>query len=236
MFTNGIITSRIAGNKKDLLIPKTAVLWTGKRAVVYVKVSGRNQPTFQYREITLGPVAGEFYIVAEGLEEGEEIAVNGVFKIDAAAQLAGKPSMMNPEGGKVATAHDHSKMEMGGESSDMNSQKASQTREMGADKTEKINVYGNCGMCKSRIEKAAKSVEGVSKATWDATENVLTVKYDETRTTVSKIEEAVAKVGHDTDNVKADDKTYNSLPGCCQYERHVSEKKMEMKGHEGHNH
>lgn len=95
MFANGVITSRIAGNQKDLVIPKTAVLWTGKRAVVYVKSPGRDQPTFQYREITLGPAAGDFYVVAEGLNEGEEIAVNGVFKIDAAAQLAGKSSMMN---------------------------------------------------------------------------------------------------------------------------------------------
>ena len=110
MFTNGVITSRIAGNKKDLLIPKTAVLWTGKRAVVYVKVPERDQPSFQYREITLGPAAGDFYIVSQGLHEGEEIAMNGVFKIDAAAQLAGKPSMMNPSGGKISTGHDHGNM------------------------------------------------------------------------------------------------------------------------------
>ena len=103
-------------------------------------------------------------------------------------------------------------------------------------KTEEIKVYGNCGMCKSRIEKAAKSVEGVTKATWDVTENVLTVTFDDTKATVLKIEEAVAKVGHDTDHVKADDKTYHSLPGCCQYERPASGKEMEMKGHDGHNH
>ncbi len=96
MFANGTVISTIAGNKKDLMIPKTAVLWTGKRAVVYVKVPGKVQPTFKYREIILGPLAGEFYVVNKGLQEGEEIAVNGVFKIDAASQLAGKPSMMNP--------------------------------------------------------------------------------------------------------------------------------------------
>ena len=112
MFVNGIVTSTIAENKKDLMIPKTAILWTGKRAVVYVKVPGHEQPTFKYREIVLGPEAGEFYVVKEGLKEGEEIAVNGVFKIDAAAQLAGKPSMMNPEGGKVRTGHDHAGMNM----------------------------------------------------------------------------------------------------------------------------
>lgn len=103
MFADGIVTSAIAGNQKDLIIPKTAVLWTGKRSVVYVKVPNQTEPTFRYREITLGPTAGESYVVAVGLKEGEEIAVNGVFKIDAAAQLAGKPSMMNPEGGGGST-------------------------------------------------------------------------------------------------------------------------------------
>ncbi|MBN1128230.1 MAG: efflux RND transporter periplasmic adaptor subunit, partial [Chitinispirillaceae bacterium] len=78
MFANGVVTSKIAGNKKELLIPKTAALWTGKRAVVYVKLPGRGQPTFTYREIVLGPSAGEFYVVHSGLAEGEEIAVNGV--------------------------------------------------------------------------------------------------------------------------------------------------------------
>jgi Cu(I)/Ag(I) efflux system membrane fusion protein len=107
MFVNGIVTSNIDRNKKELMIPKTAVLWTGKRAVVYIKIPGYEQPVFRYREIVLGPSAGDFYIVNDGLIEGEEIAVNGVFKIDAAAQLAGKTSMMNPEGGNVSSGHNH---------------------------------------------------------------------------------------------------------------------------------
>ncbi len=102
MFAYGVLHAAI--DKDDaLLIPKTAVLWTGKRSVVYVKVPKREQPTFAYREIVLGPEAGNSFVVMSGLEEGEEIAVNGVFKIDAAAQLAGKSSMMNPEGGKPNT-------------------------------------------------------------------------------------------------------------------------------------
>ena len=113
MFANGIVTSSIAGNAKDLMIPKTAVLWTGKRSVVYVKVPNRDEPTFKYREITLGPTAGDFYVVAKGLEAGEEIAVNGVFKIDASAQLAGDPSMMNPEGGGGSVGS-MPEMDMGG--------------------------------------------------------------------------------------------------------------------------
>jgi copper chaperone CopZ len=88
-------------------------------------------------------------------------------------------------------------------------------------KTEKIKVYGNCGQCKTRIEKAAKSVQGVSKATWIDADEMLTVTFDDTKTTVAKIEEAVAKAGHDTDNMKATDKAYNALPGCCKYDRPV---------------
>jgi mercuric ion binding protein len=86
-------------------------------------------------------------------------------------------------------------------------------------KTEKIKVYGNCGMCKSRIEKAAKSVDGVSKASWNDEKGMLTVTFDDSKTSVSKIEEEVSKVGHDTDHTKATDKTYNALPGCCKYDR-----------------
>jgi mercuric ion binding protein len=86
-------------------------------------------------------------------------------------------------------------------------------------KTEKLKVYGNCGQCKTRIEKAAKSVQGVTKATWADTDETLTVTFDDTKTSVTKIEEAVAKVGHDTDHAKATDKSYNALPGCCKYDR-----------------
>lgn len=113
MFANGIIKPEVSGKQKELLIPKTSVLWTGKRAVVYVKVPDREYASFLYREIVPGPEAGDFYVVKEGLSEGEEIAVNGVFKIDAAAQLEGKTSMMNPEGGKTSAGHDHGGMDMG---------------------------------------------------------------------------------------------------------------------------
>ena len=111
MFVNGILQSNTASNAEQLLIPKTSILWTGKRAVVYVRVPNRETPSFIYREITLGAEAGSFYVVANGLEEGEEIASNGVFKIDASAQLLGKPSMMNPEGGITNTMPG---MDMGG--------------------------------------------------------------------------------------------------------------------------
>ena len=102
MFVTGILNAVLPGNKEALVIPKTSFLWTGKRAMVYVLKPGSDY-IFSYRDIILGPEAGDYYVVAKGLNEGEEIATNGVFKIDAAAQLQGKQSMMNPEGGAVST-------------------------------------------------------------------------------------------------------------------------------------
>ncbi len=113
MFSAGLLESKIAEADNNIIVPKSSILWTGKRAVVYVKVQNRENPSFLYREVVLGPEAGAFYMISEGLEEGEEIAVNGVFKIDAASQLQGLPSMMNPEGGAGSIPHDHSKMDMG---------------------------------------------------------------------------------------------------------------------------
>jgi len=86
-------------------------------------------------------------------------------------------------------------------------------------KTESFKVYGNCGMCKSRIEKAAKSVEGVSVATWDKVTKQIEVTFDDTKTDVEKIKEAIVNVGHDTEKLKAKDEVYNDLPECCLYDR-----------------
>ena len=92
-----------------LVIPASAPLITGKRAVVYIKVSGK-QNVFEGREIVLGPRAGDYYLVREGLSEGELVVVNGNFKIDSAIQILAKPSMMNPEAGgnsQLHGGHDH---------------------------------------------------------------------------------------------------------------------------------
>jgi Cu(I)/Ag(I) efflux system membrane fusion protein len=105
MFATGIINAVLPNVKGAILVPKSAVLWTGKRAVVYVKVPHEKTTSFVYREIILGEDAGQFYVVKEGLKEGEVVATNGVFRIDASAQLVGKKSMMNPEGGKPNTGH-----------------------------------------------------------------------------------------------------------------------------------
>jgi len=87
------------------------------------------------------------------------------------------------------------------------------------EKTESFKVYGNCGMCESRIEKAAKSVEGVTTADWDQETQMMKVTYDSSKTDVKQIQKAIADAGHDTDVYRADDETYADLPGCCHYDR-----------------
>jgi periplasmic mercuric ion binding protein len=85
-------------------------------------------------------------------------------------------------------------------------------------KTETIKVSGNCGMCKTKIEKAAKSA-GASYAVWSEESKELTVKYNSTSTNTAKIQQAVANTGYDTQDFKATEATYNSLHACCKYER-----------------
>ncbi|QDO94203.1 efflux RND transporter periplasmic adaptor subunit [Formosa sediminum] len=96
MFVSGII-SRAQQEPSELLsIPASAVLWTGKRSVVYLKMRN-DTPVFEMREIELGAKVGENYDVLNGLHRGDVVVTHGTFTVDAAAQLQGKPSMMNKQ-------------------------------------------------------------------------------------------------------------------------------------------
>ncbi len=96
-----------AGHQHEsLLIPASAVLKTGERAIVYVKLSG-HEPVFEAREVVLGPRVGDKYMIKSGLAEGEAVVVRGNFKIDSAMQISAKPSMMNPNGGAMKVGHNH---------------------------------------------------------------------------------------------------------------------------------
>ncbi len=219
MLVSGLVRSRIAGDAETLLIPASAVLWTGKRSVVYVRVPGTENPSFLYREIVLGPRAGDQYVVDKGLNEGEEIVINGVFKIDAAAQLEGKTSMMNPGGGRVPPVHDHAGM--GG------TMKMTDDSEAGTPEGDPgehpamhsmFRVGGNCAMCKDRIEEAALSVDGVISASWEIETGILHLETLE-GISLERVHHAVAAAGHDTELEQAPDDVYAGLPECCLYER-----------------
>ena len=97
MFVNGVVHSGQKSSVEQLIIPKSAVLWTGTRSVVYVKVPGAAEPTFKMQEVTLGNALQNSYEVVSGLTSGAEIVTNGAFSVDAAAQLEGKISMMNQQ-------------------------------------------------------------------------------------------------------------------------------------------
>lgn len=100
MLVEGVVENPLQDRKEAIVVPKSTVMWTGERSVVYIKHVREDKISFSMREVTLGEALGNQYIIKEGLEAGEEIAVHGTFSIDAAAQLAGKPSMMNKDAGK----------------------------------------------------------------------------------------------------------------------------------------
>lgn len=192
MFSTGIVNANLAEYNDKLVIPSSAVLWTGKRSIVYVKQADSNEPIFKMREIELGPMLGKNYVVVNGLNEGEEIVTQGTFSIDAAAQLEGKPSMMNS---KVSESNSNALI------------------------NEEFKVSGNCDMCKKTIEKAAMSVNGVTAATWDKKTKIIKLLYNNTKANIQAIEQAIAKVGYDTPNFKAENETYKNLPECCWYRK-----------------
>jgi len=102
MFVSGVLMNKLnTQGSKDIVIPKSAVMWTGERSIVYIKNNTGNKVSFILRNVTLGASLGDSYVVDEGLNVGDEIVVNGTFTVDAASQLAGKPSMMDPDAGTV---------------------------------------------------------------------------------------------------------------------------------------
>ena len=86
------------------------------------------------------------------------------------------------------------------------------------DKTATVKVWGNCGMCKARIEKALK-IDGVTKADWNVDTKMLTVSYNTHVIGLDQIQQAVSAVGHDTEKFRADNAVYAKLANCCQYNR-----------------
>jgi membrane fusion protein, copper/silver efflux system len=105
MLARGRIETMVGGNGRaglhggpesgdPILIPASAPLMTGKRAIVYVRIPDTEQPAFEGRQVILGPRAGDHYIVREGLAVGEQVVINGQFKIDSELQIRGRPSMM----------------------------------------------------------------------------------------------------------------------------------------------
>ncbi len=154
----------------SLLVPRSAVMWTGKRSIVYVQIQGTDTPTFEAREVEIGQRAGEYYVVESGLKKGELVVTNGTFKIDSAAQLSDKLSMMNrePGSGGNRSAHDHGEMDMeSGSNSDMNMDMSGDSVEMdhsqhqnmqstSADTTYEVTGHQHTGHLETLVENYLK--------------------------------------------------------------------------------
>lgn len=125
MFATASVEAQF-GDGEKMVVPKSAVMWTGQRSVVYVKAPNTEQPSFSLREVELGAALGNAYVIEEGLEAGEQVVINGTFTVDAAAQLAGKPSMMNPAAGAVMKEPSHSKAPAGMESMEVSEDRKSE--------------------------------------------------------------------------------------------------------------
>ena len=85
-------------------------------------------------------------------------------------------------------------------------------------KKESIKVYGNCAQCRSHIQKAAKSA-GATLANWNEDTKVLSVTFDQSKTTLKKIQDKIAEAGYDTQEATATEAAYKKLDECCQYDR-----------------
>jgi len=98
----GMLASAVIKIEKEMAsprvsVPRTAVLWTGKQSVVYIKDSEYSEPVYECRRVQLGSSTADAYVIEAGLEPGEVIVVNGVLRLDAAAQLERKASMMDQQ-------------------------------------------------------------------------------------------------------------------------------------------
>jgi len=99
-----------------------------------------------------------------------------------------------------------------------------------------FGVRGNCGMCKSTIEKAANNVDGVSMAEWDVDRKKIDVAFDADKTNEMAIHEAIAASGYDTEKVSGSEEAYNNLPQCCQYDHNMAMNQEVAEGEEGNHH
>lgn len=106
--------------EEKLMIPKSAVLWTGKRSVVYKQLENNRGVYFMMKEVEIGKTSSGFIEILSGLESGDKIVTRGAFTIDSEAQLANKPSMMNPKGDVLHSDHNHATMIMDNESNNQN--------------------------------------------------------------------------------------------------------------------
>ena len=168
MIVRGVVQSEM--DEEKLLVPASAVLWTGPRSLVYVKDTSADTPRFEVKEIELGSRTGDYYIIEEGLEAGQEVVFYGNFRIDSEFQLADRFSMMNREPGTGAAPGGHDHGQMDGDGDDMEEHDHSEADhdsfddvpdDFRAQLTEAIEIYirGKDAFIDSDLEEASSAYE-----------------------------------------------------------------------------
>ena len=110
IFVTGVVSSKASNpkSKTPLYVPKSSVLWTGKRSIVYKQLENENGIYFKLTTVEIGKTSGDTIEILSGLQVGDEVVTQGAFSIDSEAQLAGKTSMMDP---KIETSQPKSSVE-----------------------------------------------------------------------------------------------------------------------------
>ena len=199
MFVTGRIKSKSNSPEAQLRIPASAVLWTGERSLVYIKTNP-NEPIFEMQEVTLDNRIGDIFMVASGLQEGDEIVTNGTFTVDAAAQLQGKKSMMNKSGGKTMTGHEG---HLGTQNTESET-KGSSTMKMKLPETIQIafqsTLMSYLKMKDAFVASDAQKVSTFSKATLEELKAVSDLGLGQMEQThISKIKKILASINESDD-------------------------------------
>jgi copper chaperone CopZ len=107
------------------------------------------------------------------------------------------------------------------ESKKGNRKSNTETLEKGGTSDISFGVRGNCGMCKTTIEKSLSEVTGVSSTNWNKESKTIAVSFEKSNIDEMGVHNAIAASGYDTEKVTGDIRAYNNLPGCCQYDREM---------------
>jgi len=209
--TLGFVGEAASDAEPPLLIPASAPLITGTRAVVYVEIPNDEGPLFEGREVELGPRAGEFYVVRSGIQEGELVVTNGGFKIDSELQIRAKPSMMSPEGGGTAAGHQHARATAANPSTPMTSRPAVSNTHTREALTPVYTSYFDVQMAlaKDDLDTAKKAGAAVTKAVGQVDMSVFSREGHERWMGITKrIDEGSQKISNAKDIKMARDGFY----------------------------
>jgi copper chaperone CopZ len=205
---------------RAIVVPKTAVLRTGKMDMVYVRKSDN---TFVPREVVIGGEQNGKYVIKSGLEAGEVVVVSAGFLIDSESQIRmgsgnNMPGMDMPDKKKDDEKINKDQDLM----KDMKDKQMNMNEDSKSGKDDKIIQTtiriptAQCDICKENITYALKRVKGIQTLNVDVDSKIVKVSFDNSVTTLNKIERAITSAGYDANNKKADPDAYNKLENCCK--------------------